>query len=347
MTTSFDVSWQLDDITMAGTVVRPHGDGPFPAVVMVAGSGPTDRDWCSPLLPGPNGSARLFAEAFAAAGIASIRYDKRASGPHVRENLPKLIGTMSMRSHLDELIAATDALAAQPFVDASRIVGLGNSEGTLHVLHYALRHTASDEPVSNEHIPDKAVPDEPVPFVGIVLAAPPGRPIQDVLLSQLALQASQIPGGDELMPKVEQAAARYAAGQPMDPDPALPESVRMVLSSFETPANLPLARELWTESACDSLPEVTIPTLVLIGGKDVQIDRHADGDPLQRAAAGMPNVTFAFPPNANHVFKEDTRTPAEIAATPGNGYNEPGTHLDPQSLAIVLDWLHGVFAHRI
>ncbi len=78
MTTSIEVRWELDGITMEGTAVRPDGDGPFPAVVLVAGSGPTDRDWRSPLLPGTNGSGRLFAEAFADAGIASLRYDKRA-----------------------------------------------------------------------------------------------------------------------------------------------------------------------------------------------------------------------------------------------------------------------------
>jgi hypothetical protein len=324
MATPADVSWPLDDITMEGTVVRPSGDGPFPAVVLVAGSGPTDRDWCSPLLPGDNGSGRLFAEAFADAGIASLRYDKRVSGPHARENVPRLIGHLSMRSHLDELVAAVQVLAAQDFVDRSRIVGLGNSEGALHVLHNA---TSPRE----------------VPFVGCVLAAPPGRPIQDVLLSQLALQAAQVPGGAELLPRVEEAAARYAAGEPMDPDPRLPETVRMVLASFETPANLPFARELWVESACDSLAKVRIPTLVLIGGSDVQIDVHADGDPLQGAAAGMSNVTFAFPPTANHVFKEDTRTPAEVASSPGNGYNAPETHLDPESLRTILTWLRTVF----
>ena len=111
MAKSLDVSWQLDGILMEGTVVRPDGDGPFPAVVLVAGSGPTDRDWCSPLLPGSNGSGRLFADALAGAGIASIRYDKRASGPHAMENVMKLIGTMSMQSHLDELVAAVQVLA--------------------------------------------------------------------------------------------------------------------------------------------------------------------------------------------------------------------------------------------
>ena len=320
MTTAIDVSWVLDDITMSGTVLRPEGAGPFPAVVLVAGSGPTDRDWCSPILPGTNGSGRLLAEALAEAGIASLRYDKRASGPHVIENATKLMGRMSMASHLDELVAAVGVLAGQEFVDAHRIVGLGNSEGTLHVLHFATTAQA-------------------VPFCGLVLAEPPGRAIGDVLMTQLALQAAQVPGGEAMLPLVEAAARRYEAGEPMDPDPGLPEGVRMVLMSFDAPMNLPFARELWSQDAADILPKIQLPTLVLIGGKDVQVDVHLDGDPLQKAAQGMDNVTFVFPPNANHVLKEDTRTPAEVAAAPGSGYNDDGTRLDPEALDAILSWL--------
>jgi len=325
MAESLEVSWQLDDITMEASVLRPDGEGPFPAVVLVAGSGPTDRDWCSPLMPGSNGSGRLFAEALADAGIASLRYDKRASGPHAVENVPRLLGRLSMQSHLDELVAAVRALAAQDFVDTAKIVGLGNSEGTLHVLHYAT--TAQD-----------------LPLVGVVLTAPPGRPIGELLLSQLALQTAQLPDAAHLMAKVREATGRYAAGQPMSPDPELPESIRMVLGSFETPVNLPFARELWVESAADLLASVRIPTLVLIGGRDVQVDARADGDPLQRAAAGMDNVTFAFPPQANHVFKQDVRTPEEVAASPGNGYNDPDAHLDPESVDTIRTWLLALFA---
>ncbi|MFI5691380.1 alpha/beta hydrolase family protein [Kribbella sp. NPDC051586] len=317
--TAHEVSWELDGITMYGTLVRPDGAGPFPAVVLVAGSGPTDRDWCSPLLAGSNGSGRLLADALAEAGIASLRYDKRASGPHAAENVPQLIGKLSMQSHLDELVAAVATLAAQEYVDASRIVGLGNSEGTLHVLHYAI--TPQD-----------------VAFAGLVLAAPPGRPPRDILLAQLALQATQLPNGDELMDLVRAATDRYEAGRPMEADPQLPEQVRMVLASFETPANLPLARELWSEAATRSLSEVKIPTLVLIGAHDLQVDLHADGEPLQAAAAGMPNISFAFPPNANHVLKHETRTAAEVIATPGNGYNADGTRLDPEALQTILSW---------
>lgn len=326
MSESIEVSWQLDGIPMRGTLVRPDGEGPFPAVVLVAGSGPTDGDWCSRFLPGTNGSGRLLAEAFADAGIASVRYDKVASDPHFDDFRDRMLGKLSMKWHLDELVAAVDVLADHDFVDASRIVGLGNSEGTLHVLHYV---TSA----------------QPVPFVGIVLAAPPGRSVGQVLLAQLAARASKGPEGEAMMTLVREAADRYTAGQPMDPDPRLPADVRTLLLGFETPVNLPLARELWAEAAGDTLPEVTIPTLVLIGGKDVQIDVHADGDPLQGAAAGNTNVTFIFPPTANHVLKEENRTLEEVFANMREhpGYNEDGTRLDPEALNTILSWLHGVF----
>lgn len=326
MTGSAETSWQLDGITMRGTVVRPDGEGMFPAVVLVAGSGPTDGDWCSRLLPGGNGSGRLLAEAFAQAGIASLRYDKRGADPHFNDHLPQLMGKVSMQSHLEELIAAVGVLAGQDFVDAARIAGLGNSEGTLHVLHYA---------TSGQHIP----------FAGIVLTAPPGRSVGQVLLAQLAARAAPGPDGEEMMTLVREAADRYQAGRPMDPDPRLPEDVRTVLTAFEAPISLPFARELWSEDAGDSLPHVTIPTLVVIGGKDIQIDVHADGDPLRTAAAGMPNVTFAFPPKANHVLKQEDRTLEDVYANLRTrpGYNEDDTHLDPETLDTVLAWLDGLF----
>jgi len=317
MAFSTEVSWQLDGITMFGTVTRPDGDGPFPGVVLVAGSGPTDRDWNSPLLPGTNGSGRLVAEALAAAGYASIRYDKRASGPHVMQNLPALAGRISMQAHLDELVAAVEQLAADPSVDASRLVGFGNSEGCLHLLHYAT--------AGRRH-----------PFSALVLTGAPGRSIGEVFVTQLTQQLAAAP---ELIPLVVEAADRYSAGEPAAPDERLPEPVRLAFQGFETPMNLPFARELWNEDAAEALARVSIPTLVLIGGKDVQIDVHADGDPLQAAARGMTNVSFAFPADANHVLKEETRSREEVLAAGVSSYSADDTHLDPAAMRTILGWL--------
>jgi hypothetical protein len=288
---------------------------------MVAGSGPTDRDWNSPLLPGANGSARLIAEALAAAGIASLRYDKRASGPHARENMQSLIGKMSMQSHLDELASAVETLASQEFVRDGKIFGLGNSEGTLHVLNYQIHQPA-------------------IPLAGIVLIAPPGRSVGVVARAQLAAQAAGMPKGDELMALYDEAIARFMAGEPMNPAPALPEGVQMLLQSLETPANLPFARELWAADAASPLSQVDVPTLIIIGKKDLQVDWQADGDPLQRAATGHENVTFLFPENANHVLKFESRPRAELAqpeAVPR--YNAPDAKLDPDAMSSIAAWL--------
>jgi hypothetical protein len=318
---SSDVSWRLDATTVEGTFVRPFGPGPFPAVVMVAGSGPTDRDWNSPLLPGSNGSARLIAEALARAGFASLRYDKRATGPHARENAQALTGKISMQSHLDELTGAVGALAGQAGIREDRVFALANSEGTLHALNYQAHSPA-------------------IPFAGLVLIGPPGRAVGAVGRSQLAAQAAGVPNGDALMALYDAAIARFMAGEPVAPDPALPQGVQLLLQSLANPVNLPFARELWTADAATPLGQVDVPVLIIIGKKDIQIDWQADGEPLQRAAAGHADVTFLFPENTNHVLKYEPKprselAPAEVAAH----YNAPDARLDPQALASILEWL--------
>jgi alpha-beta hydrolase superfamily lysophospholipase len=318
---SSEVTWQLGSTTMYGTLVRPIGPGPFPAVVMIAGSGPTDRDWNSPLLPGSNGSAQLLAESLARAGIASLRYDKRASGPHARENMQALIGKLSMQSHVDELSGAVRTLASQVYVRDGRIFALANSEGTLHALNYQL------------HSPE-------IPFAGLVLIAPPGRAVGTVARSQLAAQAVGIPNGEALLSLYDAAIARFLAREPIVPDPSLPEGVQLLLKSLETPANLPFARELWTANAAPLLRQVDVPVLVIIGKKDLQVDWQADGEPLKLAAAGHEEVTFLFPENANHVLKQELRPRSELVpAETMQSYNGPDTRLDPQALASILAWL--------
>jgi pimeloyl-ACP methyl ester carboxylesterase len=316
-----EVHWQLDSTTVDGTLVRPEGEGPFPAVVMVAGSGPTDRDWQSPLLPGSNGSARLIAEELARAEFVSLRYDKRASGPNVRENMQALLGKVSMQSHLDELTGAVRTLSAQNYVRKDRIFALGNSEGTLHALNYQIQH-----------------PD--IPLAGLILIAPPGRAVGVVARSQLAEQAAAIPNGEALMALYDVAIARFQEGKPMNADPALPQGVQMLLQSLEAPVNLPFARELWLADAATPLARAHIPVLIIIGKKDIQVDWQMDGEPLQRAIAGRKDVTILFPENANHVLKYEPQPRADLTmAEVMPNYNSPNARLDPEAMALIMDWL--------
>jgi pimeloyl-ACP methyl ester carboxylesterase len=318
---SVEVSWPLGQTTVYGTVLKPEGTGPFPGVVLVAGSGPTDRDWNSPMLPGSNGSGRLLAEALGRAGFASLRYDKRAAGPHVRETLPFLIGKMTMQSHVDELAGAVCTLAERPDIRRDRIFALGNSEGTLHVLNYEVH-------------------DPAIPLAGLVLIGPPGRSVGAVTRSQLAAQAADIPNGEQLLGLYDAAVARFLAEQPAAADPSLPEGVRTLIAALETPANLPFARELWTADATTPLKEVRVPVLIIIGKKDLQIDWQADGEPLQRAASGRTDVTFLFPENANHILKNEPRPREELNQTEAMlKYNAPDVPLDGESVAAIVDWL--------
>jgi pimeloyl-ACP methyl ester carboxylesterase len=319
-----EVSWELDSIALNATLVKPHGTGPFAGAVMVAGSGPTDRDWNSPLLAGSRGSARLIADVLAGAGFASLRYDKRASGPHAQENAMALLGKISMQSHLDELTGAVRTLAEQSDIRADRIFAVANSEGTLHALNYQLHHPA-------------------IPFAGLVLIAPPGRSVGLVAHAQLAEQAAQVPGGEDFLRRYDAAVASFLAGEPVVVDPTLPEGVRNLILSLTAPVNQPFARELWMADAAAPLAEMDTPTLVLIGKKDIQVDWRADGDPLQQAAAGRTNVTFAFPDNTNHVLKYEPKARSELVAGEALvNYNAADAQLDPEATGIVVDWL---FAH--
>jgi hypothetical protein len=318
---SLEVTWPLGPTTVYGTVVMPEGAGPFPGVVLVAGSGPTDRDWDSPLLPGSNGSGRLLAEALGRVGFASLRYDKRASGPHVRETIPLLIGAITMQSHVDELAGAVRTLAEQQGIRRERIFALGNSEGTLHALNYQV------------HDPD-------IPLAGLVLTGPPGRSVGAVARSQLAAQAKSFPNGEQLLALYDAAVARFLAGEPAAPDPALPEDVRSLIAALESPFNLPFARELWTADAAAPLKEVRVPVLIVIGKKDLQVDWQADAEPLQRAAAGRTDVSFLFPENANHVLKHEPRPREELAQGEAiQKYNAADASLDPETVTAIVAWL--------
>ena len=318
---SEEVTWDVDGIAVYGTLTHPANTGPHPAIVFVAGSGPTDRDWCSPLLPGTNCSGRLLANALTKQGFITLRYDKRAAGPRVRENLPQLIGKISMQGHLDELTGAVTTLMSLTDVDVSRLFVLTNSEGAIHALNYQTR------------TPHRR-------FDGLVLTGAPGRPIGLVARDQLLAQVGPLANGDEIMKRYDACIAAFVAGKPIAPDAALPEVMKSLLASLTVPVNLPFARELWLENPAHLASQVSEPMLVVIGKKDIQIDWRADGGPLQTATATNGNATFVFPDNTDHVLKREPRPQDElVAAEVSARYNAEGRVLDSDALSVITNWL--------
>ena len=319
--TSEEIAWDVDGIPVHATLTRPGGAGPHPGVVFVAGSGPTDRDWCSPLLEGTNCSGLLLADALTRAGFMTLRYDKRPSGPHVMENAQRLQGRISMQSHLDELAGAVDALLADEAVDPARLFALTSSEGAIHALNYQLRA------------------EEWRRFAGLVLTGAPGRSIGDVARTQVLATVNDLPDGAALMARFDAAIAAFEAGDPMEIDPSLPEMMRVLLLSLETPFNLPFTRELWSADPGELLAKVEEPVLVVIGKKDIQVDWKTDGGALERAAAPNGNVEFAYTEEADHVLKHEDRPRDSLDAGAAAHYNREGRTLDAATVTVVTSWL--------
>jgi pimeloyl-ACP methyl ester carboxylesterase len=315
------VAWKVDDIDVHATLTRPAGSGPFPAVIMVAGSGPTDRNWNSPIISGTNGSAALYAQVLSEAGFVTLRYDKRASGPHVQENVTHLIGKISMQGHLEELAGGVKLLASRPDVDAQHLFVLANSEGCIHALNYQVQTTD-------------------MPFAGLILTGAPARPMGVVGRSQIAAQVSAVPGGEVLMEAYDEAIKAFAAGQPVKVNENLPEGMRNLILALTSPVNQPFSRELWTLDPMALLAKVTVPVLIVIGKKDLQMDWQADGAVFKAAAGGRSNTTLAFPENANHVLKYEPRPRSDLSpAEVGNRYNADDEVLDPETVELITSWL--------
>jgi pimeloyl-ACP methyl ester carboxylesterase len=319
------VSWVLDEIPITGTLTRPSGVGPFPAVIFVAGSGPTDRDWNTPAVPGINGSAALLAQTLTASGYVTLRYDKRASGPHAVENVQRLMGTISMQGHAAELAGGVHLLAQHPDVDRQRIVILANSEGCIHALNYQLQAPA-------------------IPCAGLALTAAPGRPISKVVRSQVAAQLADIPGGDELLAAFDVLMQDFVTGRAIQAEERFPEVIRILILGLTNPANQPFARELWATDPAELLAGLRTPTLVVIGKKDIQVDWQADGRVFMDLATQHPNITVHFPEQANHVLKHEPRPRAQLTAAEAvASYNAANAVLDPDTVTRIMGWLAGLW----
>ncbi|MGA4633761.1 alpha/beta hydrolase [Pseudomonas solani] len=112
--------------TLHGTLLRPKTDAPVPVALLLAGSGPTDRNGNNPM-GGRNDSLKKLAELLARNGIASVRYDKRgiaasqAAGPDERQ--------LSVDLYVADAVAWGHKLKADPRF--SRLVLIGHSEGAL------------------------------------------------------------------------------------------------------------------------------------------------------------------------------------------------------------------------
>lgn len=324
MTNRFEdtlVSWQVDDIDVEASLTRPAGDGPFPAIIMVAGSGPTDRNWNSPLIPGTNGSAALLAQALTERGFITLRYDKRAAGPNVQANIMKLIGKISMQGHVAELAGGVELLVKRGDVDPRHIFALTNSEGCIHALNY---QTQRNDPL----------------FAGLILTSAFAHPTGVLARAQIAAQFQAVPGGNDLLAIYDAAMADFAAERPVAVDATVPEALRNIILGITNPINQPFARELWVTDPLTLLAKVTAPTLILIGKQDIQVDWQIDGPLFEAAAKDRSNITVAYADHASHVLKYEPRDRSQFTAAEAiSTYSAADTRLDDDVVKVITTWL--------
>lgn len=220
--------------TLYGTLELPAGSRPVPVVLIIAGSGPTDRDGNSRLLPGPNNGLRQLAESLAARGIASVRYDKRGVGASAPA------GRSEAELRFDHLVDDAAGWLRQLRGDArfSSVSLIGHSEGSLIGMLAAGRAGAD----------------------GAVSLAGSGRRASDLIRGQLA---GQLPAA--LRERSDAILAGLEAGSTTD-------SVPPPLLVLYRPSVQPYLVSWFRHDPVEVVRSLAVPVLVAQGTHDIQVD---------------------------------------------------------------------------
>lgn len=287
-------SWALP-----GTLSMPIGAGPFPAVVLVAGSGPEDRDETI----GPNKPLRDLAWGLASAGIAVLRYDKRT---RVYPTQMAALTDITVKQEVtDDAVAAIGLLRSTPRVDPSRVFLAGHSLGG-----YLAPRIAS------------AVPGQ---LAGIAMLEANSTPLARLVLVQVTYLASLHGSPDpSASAQIDALRAQVALAESPDLSPTTPAS--------ELPLGVPASYwlDLRTYDPLATAAALPIPMLLTQGGRDYQVP-PSELDAWRQALSGR-EATFKEYPSLDHLLFSGTGQPNP------DEYMIP-SHVAPEVVADLSAWI--------
>jgi hypothetical protein len=300
----FEVTFGTPGWELPGTLTVPKGEGRFPAVILVHGSGPNDRDETV----GPNKPFRDLAWGLASRGVAVFRYDKRTK-THAQKFIAgaATLKPITVREEtMDDAGSALALLRKRGDVDAGRIFLLGHSLGGM-----LAPRIASDHPG----------------FGGLILLAGGTRSVEQIIVEQM----DHIAQSDGTVSEEEQRqinltrtrVERIAALTGKDATNTesilgAPPAYWLDLRAYDAPA---------------TAAKLRLPMLILQGDRDYQATVK-DLAGWRSALANRNNVTFKTYPKLNHLFiaGEGPSTPSE--------YLMPG-FVDGEVIRDIAGWITG------
>ncbi|WP_326807970.1 lysophospholipase [Streptomyces sp. NBC_01775] len=260
-----------DAVPLAGTLTLPEGPGPHPAVLLLHGSGPMDRDGNSAKLRMDLGAP--LAAAMAAEGIAVLRYDRRGAG-----DTPGDWRTAGFTDNRRDASAAVRALAAHPDIRPDAVGVVGHSEGAVHAMSLGAR------------------PD----VKALVLLAGFARVGEDAFRWQGRSVSRTLPAPVRLLLPVLRALAERQLAR-------VKTTTTDVARVARIPVNARWMREMLRHDSRTDLAAVRVPVLAVTGDKDLQVD-PADLDEISRLVPGEAEVHRI--PDLTHLLRRDTGRPS-------------------------------------
>lgn len=257
---------------LSATLTMPNGKGPFPAIILVHGSGPHDRDETY----GPNKPFRDLAYGLVSRGIAVLRYEKRTRQHGAKMALIKDRITVKEET-VDDVRAAVALLRDREEIERERIFLLGHSLGGMLL------------PRIGQLDPEIA---------GLIVFAGNTRPLEDLILDQFSYIFS-LDGAISAEEKTQLDTIKAQVARVKDP--ALSDS---------TPASgLPLGvpAVYWLDlrgyRPAETAKNLKIPMLILRGERDYQVTA-ADFEGWRKSLGKRADVEFKSYPKLNHFFIE-------------------------------------------